>query len=86
MPKRITSATPAAARRIHDISEKYLTGRNISAKPGAGEVRIKISHDNGVTFDTVETINGQTKAGNLGTYDLMMEFECTGNAVMVLSD
>lgn len=93
MPKYINQTTAVADRRIHDTKENYLLGRKISCKPGTGECRIKISHDKGATYDTVEIVTAanlaagrQALAGGIETYDTKMEFECTENAVIALSD
>ncbi|MEN3158310.1 hypothetical protein ABC502_07995 [Alkalimonas sp. NCh-2] len=84
--KTITASTPVAERRFHDLDAFYLRGRNISARPGSGECRIKVSHDDGATYDAVNVISGQPEAGTIRTYDLKIEFECTADAVLVVGN
>lgn len=81
----ITAATPEAERRYYDLDAFYRPGRNCSIKPGSGEVHLKVSHDRGLTYDISETFTGPVKTGPLPIYGMRVEFECTGNAVVVIS-
>lgn len=84
----ITAATPLAQRRLKDFEPKYKDKpRSISVLPGTGEVRIKVSHDAGQTYNTQKTFTSADteKAGTITTFGLYIEIECTGTAVAVLS-
>lgn len=86
MAKIITAATPLADRRLFDLDAFYLRGRNISAKPATGQVLIKVSHDDGATYDAVETLTGNPQAFTLSTYGLRMEIECTADARVTIAE
>jgi hypothetical protein len=86
---RIVAATPLEQRRFKDFEPKFKDKpRSISVVPGTGQVRVKVSHDAGQTYDTQKTfVAADTeKAGTLVTFGLLVEIECTGSAVVVLSD
>ena len=82
----INASTPVAQRRFNDRTQT--NQRSLICKPGTGEVRIKVSQDQGQTYETVETINNdsEVKNFNVRTFDQRIEIECTGNAICTVSN
>lgn len=85
--KTITASTPLAERRFQDTAVTYANRpRKFDTNLQGGEIRIKTSVDNGVSYQDKVIIDGsqpELLAGTLDTKDRLIEIECTGSAVFV---
>lgn len=80
----IDASTPVGERRIADTATLFRQRpRLYDANPGAGSVLIKTSVDGGLTYQTkfvLEADGDYALAGDMQTYQRLIEIECTGDA------